>query len=90
MFFVFSKDKGQGTLEMTVALVLVMLLIVGAVRIFVWLNERMVYRQVDYENTRAAAGSVPISTEEVDLMNQEQTMGVQVDESLYPALNVFK
>ena len=39
------------------ALLLVMILLVASIRIFVWLNERIVIRQVRYEDTRIAAGS---------------------------------
>ncbi len=49
--------SGQATLELTVALIVIMMLLVAAVRTFVWLNEGMVARQVSYENTRVAAGS---------------------------------
>jgi hypothetical protein len=52
-------EIGQATLELTVALILVMLLLVASVRIFVWLNEGMVARQASYEDTRVKAGSTP-------------------------------
>lgn len=44
------------TLELAVALLVVMLLIVATVKIFVWLNEGIVRRQYRYEDTRIAAG----------------------------------
>ena len=80
---------GQSTLEMTASLIVLMLLLVGAARIFVWLNERMVYRQSEYERTRVTAGSRPF-TSHIDLANQEHTRGVEIDESGNPALNIFR
>ncbi len=83
----FSRD-GQSTLEMSAALVLLLLLLVGSVRIFVWLNERMVARQIDYEHTTVRAGNTALGA--VDINDQAATNGLQVDESAYPALNVFQ
>lgn len=92
--------RAQTTLELTIALVLIMILLVGSAKIFVWLNGRMVQRAEDYEGSRIAAGSVPagavdLSPElewqenmdpgELDFENQKL-----VDESAYAPLNVFK
>ncbi len=52
------RRSGQVTLELAVALLVVMLLIVATVKIFVWLNEGIVRRQYRYENSRIAAGGV--------------------------------
>lgn len=82
-----ENRQGQATLELTAALILIMLFLVGSVRIFVWLNERMAYRQADYEGSRVSAGSAGLST--VDLNDQAQTNGMQIDESSYPELNIF-
>ncbi|MDD5019649.1 MAG: hypothetical protein PHH75_04615 [Candidatus Omnitrophica bacterium] len=81
--------KGQSTLELTAALIVLMILLVGAARIFVWLNERMAWRQSEYENTRVTAGSTAF-TSYVDLANAEHTEGVEIDESTNPPLNIFK
>ena len=67
--------KAQSTLEITVALVAVFILLLGSTKVFVWVNEQMVLRQEGYESTRVAAGST--------------NPGVQVDESGYPLLNIF-
>ena len=44
--------KSQSILELTLALVAVFILILGTVKIFVWLNRRMALRQQAYERTR--------------------------------------
>ena len=51
--------SGQATLELSVALIVVMILLVAIVRTFVWFNEKIVKRQAGYESTRVAAGSTP-------------------------------
>ena len=47
---------GQASLEVTVALIGALLLLFGSLKIFLWLNDRLVRRQQAYESTRAAAG----------------------------------
>jgi len=76
-------------MEMTAALVVLMMLLVGAARVFVWLNERIAYRQYHYEDTRVQAGSAPF-TEYVVLSNQEHIRGLEVNESSNPPLNIFR
>ncbi|MFH1691003.1 MAG: hypothetical protein ABIC68_00315 [Candidatus Omnitrophota bacterium] len=78
---------GQASLELSAALILVAMLIVGAIKIFVWLNGRLVMRQVAYEQSRVAAGSA--AHERVNIYDQSATKGVQVDDSGYEALNLF-
>lgn len=82
-------EDGQTTLELTAALIILMMFLVASARIFVWLNERIVYRQHQYETTRVAAGSAPF-TSYVDLANQEHVRGLEPDESTNPALNIFR
>ena len=53
---------GQATLELTVALILIAILLMAGVKVFLWLNEGLVQRQVSYENTRVAAGSTAPET----------------------------
>ncbi len=53
------QGSGQATLELSVALIVVMILLVAIVRTFVWFNEKLVKRQAGYESTRVAAGSAP-------------------------------
>ncbi len=50
-------ENGQATLELTVTLILIVILLMAGVKVFLWLNEGLVLRQVSYENTRVAAGS---------------------------------
>lgn len=82
-----ERQNGQTTLEMTAALVVLMMLLVASARIFVWVNERIVYRQSQYENDRIAAGSETLTT--VDLFDNEMR-GREVDESSNPTLNIFR
>jgi len=52
-----EPNKGQASLEMTLALIGTVLLLFGSLKIFVWLNERLITRQQRYEATRVLAGS---------------------------------
>ena len=52
-------QRGQASLEMTVALMGTLLLLFGSVKVFVWMTQRLVARQQSYEATRVEAGSVP-------------------------------
>ena len=70
-----SKVCGQATLEVTVALIAVFILLLGTTQIFFWLNERMVLRQKAYESSRVAAGS--------------SSSEIQVDESAFSLLDIF-
>jgi hypothetical protein len=81
-------SRGQSSLEMSAALILVLILLVGAVKLFLWLNASLVYRQSDYEKSRVAAGSTPLTG--VSLTSQSDTKGVEVDESAYPKLDIFR
>ncbi|MCM8800167.1 MAG: hypothetical protein NC900_05530 [Candidatus Omnitrophica bacterium] len=44
--------RGQVTLELTVALIVTILFLIGITKIFVWLNQTMVERQQAYQDTR--------------------------------------
>ena len=55
-------DKGQASLEMTLALVGALLLLFGSLKVFLWLNSRFVARQQAYEASRVAAGSTQPGT----------------------------
>lgn len=65
----------QASLELAVSLIVVFILLFGALQVFFWVNNRMVLRQKDYEAQRVDAGN-----------NQTE---MQVNESSYPALNIF-
>lgn len=67
--------KAQVTLEIALGLVCVFILLFGAVKIFMWANNRFIMRQEDYEKTRVTAGS--------------SNPGLEVDESAYPKLDIF-
>ncbi|MFC1675076.1 hypothetical protein ACFL1K_04255 [Candidatus Omnitrophota bacterium] len=55
--------KAQVSLELTITIFIMLLLLVATARVFVWLSQRMVLRNQDYEATRVAAGSaVPTIT----------------------------
>jgi len=57
---IISKNKhlrAQVSLELVMALTCVLILVLGTVRVFVWLNQRLVFRQEAYENSRAQASS---------------------------------
>jgi hypothetical protein len=47
------KDAAQVSLEMAVAVVVMLTLFLGCVRLFFWVNGRMVLRQEEYEASRA-------------------------------------
>ncbi len=88
-----GRGRGQSSLEMTAALIMVLLMLVAAVRIFAWLNRRIIYRQEDYEASRIAAGSMPHQT--VSFAEGRVTAGdtilggVEVDESPRPKIHLF-
>ena len=46
---------GQASLEMTLAMIGVLLLLAACINVFVWLNGRIVARQQAYESSRQAA-----------------------------------
>lgn len=80
--------SGQVTLELTAALIMVVLIVVGTVKIFVWLNDRMIRTQVEYENTRFDAGSAAMTA--VDINDENQTKGVETYVLNHTALNIFE
>ncbi len=88
-----GQGRGQSSLEMTAAVIMVLLMLVAAVRIFAWLNRRIIYRQEDYEATRIAAGSMPHETVTFTEGNVSATdtilRGVEVNESARPEINLF-
>ena len=55
MFLKKRENRAQSSLELSVALIAVMMLIVAMVRLFVWITGRMVKRQVYYDSTRVVA-----------------------------------
>ena len=48
----FAEGWGQASLEMTVALIGALILLFGSLKVFLWINQRIIQRQVSYEATR--------------------------------------
>lgn len=81
-------------MELTAALVIIAILLIGSAKIFLWLNDSIVRRQVNYEATRVAAGNaefapVDLSSNEEISANEINLGEIMVDESNYPKLNIF-
>lgn len=72
-----QPNKAQVSLETTLALICVFIILIGSLRVFLWVNKRMVSRQVDYESTAVSAASTASPAE------------VPVDESQYPDIDIF-
>lgn len=53
----FQHGRAQASLEMTVALIGMILLLFGSLKLFLWLNERLVTRHQNYEATRVSGGA---------------------------------
>ncbi len=49
--------KAQGSLEMVIALITILTILLCALNLFIWLNQRFAWRQRDYEAGRVSAGS---------------------------------
>jgi len=72
------KAKGQASLELAASFICILLLLWASFKVFLWVTERFVVRQEDYEASRVSAG--------------DYNPGVEVNESnvaKYPRLNVF-
>ncbi|MCM8797122.1 MAG: hypothetical protein NC923_04505 [Candidatus Omnitrophica bacterium] len=70
--------KSQASLEMAVAVFLGLMLLAAILRVFIWVNARMVMLQQDYEKNRGLAGSAgPGST------------AVPINEDAFPALDIM-
>jgi hypothetical protein len=91
------SGQAQTTMELAAAMAILMMLLVASVRVFVWLNERIVKQQKAYEATRAlAGGSEQINMAEstlptiANIMNMEQTEGEgNLYTTPYEPLNIF-
>lgn len=75
---IFRKIRAQVSLETTLALICVIVLLFGSIKIFVWFTERIARRQEDYAAQRIDAGRIDVDGPEV-----------QVDESNYEKLDIF-
>ena len=56
------KNKGQVTLELALAIVMVMLLFWAAGMVFLWINSQLFIRQRSYESTRTTGGVIDEDT----------------------------
>lgn len=48
---------GQASLELTLAMIGALILLFGSLKVFLWVNERIIARQIAYERSRVAAGT---------------------------------
>ncbi|MDP8259869.1 MAG: pilus assembly protein [Candidatus Gygaella obscura] len=48
--------KAQAAIEFTLALIVLFLFLLGSLRLFIWSNKNLVYRQENYSATRRLAG----------------------------------
>ena len=51
-----ARHGGQASIEMAVAWMAAVLLLFGSLKVFLWINQRLVSRQLAYEADRGAAG----------------------------------
>jgi len=51
-----GERKGQGTMEITIIMVVVICLLYGLIKMWIWGNRQIVMRQIAYNNTRVIAG----------------------------------
>lgn len=70
------SKKAQSTLEVAVAIIGILILLLGSLKLFMWVNKLLVLRQESYENTRVSA------------VNAATEQAAQVDESGFPPLNL--
>ena len=75
-----NKQKGQSSIEFSIAFVVTILFLVLTARLFVWFGGSLVRRQLQYEDTRREAGQPasagrPVYEEgeapELDLFSEE-------------------
>ncbi len=75
---------GQASLELSVALIVVAMLLIAMVRIFIWVNGGLIRRQVGYQAGRVAAGSETSVSVTPDLINRDglNTAGLEIGETM--------
>ncbi len=76
-----DKNRAQVTMELALAMIGVVVLFLGCINTFIWLNRVMAARQKLYDDSRAKAASVPISATPVEM---------QVDEDWLPKLDTLQ
>lgn len=70
-----NGKSAQASLEIALSLICVFLLLLGALKIFLWVNSRLVMRQEDYEKSRVWNANIPFV--------------LMPDESKFPKLDIF-
>ena len=60
--FRLASRRAQASIETAMAFIGVLILLLGSLKIFLWLNERLIVRQQNYEATRVKAGSVTLNS----------------------------
>lgn len=50
-------QKGQSTMETYLVIIVVILLLAGITKIWVWMNNKIVHRQLKYNESRVDAGT---------------------------------
>jgi hypothetical protein len=51
------NNRGQGILEMTFVIIIMVLFLGGIINIWFWANNQMVRRQIEYNSSRVIAGT---------------------------------
>lgn len=54
-----GNKNAQVSLEIALSLICILLLLLGTLKVCLWVNQRFVLRQRDFETTRTNLGSVP-------------------------------
>jgi hypothetical protein len=81
-----NNKSAQVSIELTVALILITVLILGSARIFAWLNQCMVERQDAYDATR----DTPVVDDTYDQDHDGRTDDkIAADFYTPPKLNIF-
>ncbi|MCX5704002.1 MAG: hypothetical protein NT066_05905 [Candidatus Omnitrophica bacterium] len=78
------RAKAQASLEMAIAIVSVLLLLLGCLRVFFWVNQRFVLRQEAYESMAVEAAN----TAPNPIWETERQQEMQVDDSALPKLDL--
>ena len=65
-----ANSEGQASLEMTVAFIAVLLLLLGSFKVFLWVNGRIIERQINYEKTRGTGGKWDEPTTKLKIFNE--------------------
>lgn len=85
-----KKPSAQVSLELAVAFIGIFLLLLGALKIFVWVNQRLVLRQEAYDATRVTAAGMEKGLDGAEMEpGIRENWGNLVDDSKFPVLDIF-